>query len=762
MLLSLLVLGVIAREQSNRALLAEKLRQARALESHWVRLAEARLLSRDSFEAGENVAWQALLDPEQALVDEQIEGVGGDGPLSTSPAYWALWEMYMRMPIVASLPLNMPNSIALSEDGFLIAARDRAIEVWEWQTGRLADRLELPIAGVAYSFTHAVGLDTLLVVDTAGPPLLVDLKAGTSVPLGSEPVAAAMTGGACVALSALNDAGVRVEIWDVSTRPPSRTVAVQLADMHFAACFDPAGRFMTVAEVTGRVRVFNTVDGRVLLDRSPAESPRFNRVLSRGRPDEVILVGPDAWAVLQLGEQPVVRLEEDRFRNLNVQNAPKNAWPSRAGKRYIFLTDRWQLGISGANDDEIQGRIVPGLSLRGAALTADDRYVAVLLEGSHRCMLMEAEQAQPRPLVHATDAAIFGRATVFDVVFSPDSRSLYTASMDGTVRRYETRADAVEIVSRQTVPGGATRLALHGDDLLVGSHDEGRGDARILRYHADGAVEELLSGQNWICGLISDDTGIVWGLSGGGVLFRIDLESGDRRAVSLQRPTRRVGYRALAHLPEANLLLLATNNRIDTMLLDANTLEEMGPPLNLGSVRQFAVSPTEPSLFATADDDGCIRIWRFTSGQAPKVDLVRTLRAHAGSAFCIAFHPGGRLIASGGGSPESKDVRIWDSLTGRELAALDLFDVGVFDLEFSPDGRFLAAGGEADPERLEEGPQLFLIDMKAAETMIAGNLEYHIRRLTPDSGREPAFAEAMRSWAAKIRSDSAGPPTVEH
>jgi hypothetical protein len=70
--------------------------------------------------------------------------------------------------------------------------------------------------------------------------------------------------------------------------------------------------------------------------------------------------------------------------------------------------------------------------------------------------------------------------------------------------------------------------------------------------------------------------------------------------------------------------------------------------------------------------------------------------------------------------------------------------MGVFDIEFSPDGRWLAAGGEVDPKRPEEGGQLFLIDLTLPERSIAGNLEYHINRYTREHGRAPSQAEGLR------------------
>src|SRR5436853_7521427 len=55
----------------------------------------------------------------------------------------------------------------------------------------------------------------------------------------------------------------------------------------------------------------------------------------------------------------------------------------------------------------------------------------------------------------------------------------------------------------------------------------------------------------------------------------------------------------------------------------------------------------------------------------------------------VAYSPDGRILASG----ESKQIRLWDSATGRELHRLENLPYGVYSLAFSPDGRWLASGG---------------------------------------------------------------------
>ncbi len=82
---------------------------------------------------------------------------------------------------------------------------------------------------------------------------------------------------------------------------------------------------------------------------------------------------------------------------------------------------------------------------------------------------------------------------------------------------------------------------------------------------------------------------------------------------------------------------------------------------------------------------------------------------HWGAARCVAFHPGGRLLASGG---DDDRVRVWDTDTGHELVVLAGHTSYVFCVAFSPDGKTLASGSidatvrlwavTAEPLKIEE------------------------------------------------------------
>jgi WD40 repeat protein len=104
------------------------------------------------------------------------------------------------------------------------------------------------------------------------------------------------------------------------------------------------------------------------------------------------------------------------------------------------------------------------------------------------------------------------------------------------------------------------------------------------------------------------------------------------------------------------------------------------------AVRAVDFSPDGSLLVAASGDDNSyeIALWEVESGQ-----LIHTLAGHTAIIWDVAFSPDGRFLASGS---KDQSVRVWQVEDGEQIQVFNT-PGEVTSVAFTPDGRYLAYGG---------------------------------------------------------------------
>ncbi|MBF2049367.1 MAG: NB-ARC domain-containing protein [Leptolyngbya sp. IPPAS B-1204] len=111
----------------------------------------------------------------------------------------------------------------------------------------------------------------------------------------------------------------------------------------------------------------------------------------------------------------------------------------------------------------------------------------------------------------------------------------------------------------------------------------------------------------------------------------------------------------------------------------------------LGSILSLAFSPDGKRL-ATGDTDNQIRIWNLVTGEQ-----IATWQGHEDWVRSVAFSPDGQTLASGS---EDKTIRLWNVATGQCNRILENHTSWVRSVAFSPDGQLLASGSDDHTVRI--------------------------------------------------------------
>ncbi len=554
----------------------------------------------------------------------RLEIVGVDGNVR-------LWDVSERRFVLDAFDqLKRVYSLAYTHDSkaLVTGSDDGRIRFWDATTGR-----ELPLsirqAGTIATIMFAPNDGAMLTATYDGNLQLWNPKTASQIAQCAVPsymAAAFSTDGRWLATGS-NDGSAR--IWDASNlrllRELKHTSAVS------AVAFSPLNHNLLTGSADKIAQLWD-------VDRGES----FGPIAYHPQPVKAVAISPDGGRIVTCSDDGLCQIHHSDGTQTGCLEIPH-----RAAVDVVDVSPDGRIALSGTKaipfdsaEQEVQffevvtgkalGRVAHKSVVTAAVFSPDGRTVATAsADGTATLIDVATGEFLCKPLKHD--------GWVLAVAFNPSGTLLMTACDDGVARLWDVPSG--RLLSRQFV------------------HDQ---PVDAVAFSPDGKL--ALTGS-------SDKTARLWDVAGGRELYVFE----------------HLGYvKSVAFSPDGTLALTASLDQT-ARLWDIGRGQQHGKPLQHTDEVLCAAFSRDGRTVVTGSKDQTARLWWVATTEDLGPPLV-----HKGPVYAAAYSPDGETVATASGD---STVRLWGVSTSRPLGPALEHGGLVTALRFSPDGGRLITGG---------------------------------------------------------------------